>query len=105
MNIDELLRRSEELDKAATKGPWKSKLNHAPYKCVWISKSGDYSTLELKPEDADLIAFQRNHGPAIVRALSVAVKALEKISADSDCRGLALDTLARIAAELKPHTP
>jgi len=33
MNIDELLRRSEELDKAATKGPWRENRNRpTPWK-------------------------------------------------------------------------
>lgn len=60
-----------ELDAKATQGRWKSKLNHAPYKCVFINEREHYSTLELKPEDADLIAEYRTLAPKLARALRI----------------------------------
>jgi hypothetical protein len=66
-----------ELLAKASKRPWKSKVNHAPYKCVFINEREHYSTLELKPEDADLIAAAINALPALLDALEDAEKRLD----------------------------
>jgi len=81
MTTPELITASErtlELDKTATRKPWKSKLNHAPYKVVVIDASQDYTTLELKPEDADLIAHVRTFAPAAAQWILGAVEREKK---------------------------
>lgn len=84
--IEAALKDSLELAEKATRGPWKSKRNHPPYKCVWIDKAEFYSTLELKAEDADFIAHARTMLPAAAKALLVAIEALKAILPELRCR-------------------
>jgi len=77
MNTDATIARVLELDGLATPEPWRSKLNHAHFKCVWFDPEDNYTTLELKPDDADLIAYYRTAAPELARELVAAREALE----------------------------
>lgn len=79
---------------AATRGPWKSVLNHSPYKIVWINKKDMYSTLELQPNDADFIALARTDIPRLTAALRELVKGMCEIRGD---KGFPIETPEEIA--------
>lgn len=83
---DQLIAEVRELDAKATPGPWVSKINHAPYKCVWFDPEGNYTTLELKAEDADFIAAARTLLPDLANRLEAALKAIEDAPHGHDCK-------------------
>jgi hypothetical protein len=69
-------RRLLALSAKRTPGQWKSKLNHKPYKVVWINRDESYSTADLSPEDADYIAACAGRAEAGWRATIAAIEGL-----------------------------
>lgn len=75
-----------ELSEKATEGPWRSKLNHKPYRVVEIDRKEYYTTLELKPADADLIATYRTAAPELAKAYLQAIQAIQSAPHEPDCQ-------------------
>lgn len=100
MKLSSLKQQIEELDAKATKGPWKSVVNHAPYKVVVIDEEEYYTTLELKPDDGDFIALSRTALPELLRRLLVAETAVGKALQHLGCDPCQLtEALATIRGE------
>lgn len=72
--VESLIAQVLEAAGKATPGPWKSKLNHPPYKCVWLDARDNYATLELKAPDADFIALTRTAAPTLALMLREAIR-------------------------------
>jgi len=86
---------------AARKGPWASRLNHKPYKVVWISEKDNYCTLELEAADADFIAAARTGYPAMLKALLETAKTWEELRINSDIPYTAASALQSILTNLQ----
>lgn len=67
-----LIAEIDELAAKATPGPWKAKpsIHGSRYQYVEIDAAENYTTLELKPDDALLIAALRSHWPTLRDALA-----------------------------------
>lgn len=119
--MKEMTERVMELDGLATPEPWRSKLNNPPYKCVWLDPEDNYTTLELKPEDADLIAYYRTAAPLLAAEVTRLAKELADAIAfikglngqthkhgryyRSECGRFLAKALSTLTASEKPKEP
>lgn len=73
-----IVERLRALLAGATPGPWEARksIHGSEYRYVEIDSTEDYTTLELKPQDADLIVALRNEAPTLLSRVEALEAAL-----------------------------